>query len=200
MLDHGTGNHLGARCQLILQADQLFLQQGQGFRYPDQHPVKRAGDCFAGRYARHRIKCLAVADQILFQPLKGQERIAARGDLNLACQAGGQCAEAVIEHQHAGVRGRLLFGQMVEQVFVGGIKRLQRFVLLFGLADQVEAGEGCFEQRHGAGLWVINGFPAAQGRCSGRDRPSVLRREGSHVNTLEASQMVRFFFWITRRF
>jgi hypothetical protein len=47
---------------------------------------------------------------------------------------------------------------MSQQVFVCGIKRLQRFVLLFGLADQIELSEGGFEQRHEArGLWVVNG-------------------------------------------
>jgi hypothetical protein len=45
----------------------------------------------------------------------------------------------------------------------------------------------------GRGLWIINGCPAARGRCSGRDRPSGLRRGVSHVITQEGSQMVRFF-------
>jgi hypothetical protein len=45
----------------------------------------------------------------------------------------------------------LLFGQIIEQVLIRGIKGLQRFVLLVGLADQVKSGERCFEQGHGAG-------------------------------------------------
>ncbi|MCY1404407.1 hypothetical protein D9M71_196150 [compost metagenome] len=193
MLDHGCGNHLGARCQLTLQADQLFFQQGQGFRYTDQHAVERPGRGFAGGYARHGIKGQAVAHQVLFQTLESQERITAADHPHLARQAGRQRAETVIEHQYPGVRRRLLFGQMIEQVFIGRIESLQRFILLFGLADQVEAGEGCFEQRHGAGLWVINGCPAARRRWSGRSRPSVMRREGLHAITQEGPQMVRFF-------
>ncbi|MNN64533.1 hypothetical protein D3C81_1799760 [compost metagenome] len=49
------------------------------------------------------------------------------------------------------VRRRLLRRQMVKQVLVSGIEGLQRFVLLFGLADQVELGERGFEQGHRAG-------------------------------------------------
>jgi hypothetical protein len=44
-----------------------------------------------------------------------------------------------------------LFGQVMEQVFVGCIEGLQRFVLLFWLADQVEAGEGVSSKGMGRG-------------------------------------------------
>jgi len=44
---------------------------------------------------------------------------------------------------------------MIEQVFVCRVECLQRFILLFGLADQVELGERRFEQRHGTGTQDI---------------------------------------------
>ena len=40
------------------------------------------------------------------------------------------------------------FVQVIEQVFVGSIEGLQRFVLLFRLAEQVELGERRSEYRH----------------------------------------------------
>ncbi|MNG09816.1 hypothetical protein D3C84_932520 [compost metagenome] len=99
----------------------------------------------------HGVKRLAVTDQILFQPLQGQERIAAAGHIDPACQADGQCAKTVVQHQYPRIRRGLLLGQVIEQVLVCGVKGLQRFVLLFGLADQVELGERGFEQGHRAG-------------------------------------------------
>ncbi|MNK91507.1 hypothetical protein D3C87_1116050 [compost metagenome] len=136
---------------MALQANQLLFQQRQGLRHPDQYPVEWAGDRFAGWHVRQRIKRLAITDKVLFQPLKRQEGIAAAGHVDLAGQTGGQCAKTVVEHQNPCLGRGLLFGQMVEQVLVRRIEGLQRFVLLFGLADEVEAGERCFEQRHGAG-------------------------------------------------
>ncbi|MOA52457.1 hypothetical protein D3C78_1757600 [compost metagenome] len=73
MLDHCPGNHLGTGSQLALQTDQLFFQQCQCLWHPDQHPVERPREGFAGRYVGHGVKRLAIADQILFQPLQGQE-------------------------------------------------------------------------------------------------------------------------------
>ncbi|MCY1312443.1 hypothetical protein D9M70_628690 [compost metagenome] len=73
MLDHGRGDHLGAGCQLALQADQLLFQQCQGFRYADQHAVEGPDGGLAGGDARYRIKRQAVAHQVLFKTLQGQE-------------------------------------------------------------------------------------------------------------------------------
>ncbi|CAI8860461.1 hypothetical protein EMIT0P228_240061 [Pseudomonas brassicacearum] len=58
-----------------------------------------------------------------------------------------------------------MFGQVREQVFIGRIEGLQRFVLLFGLADQVELGEGAVEQGHGWGLWRSTNVPLPGDRC-----------------------------------
>jgi hypothetical protein len=40
--------------------------------------------------------------------------------------------------------------EMAEQVLVGRIEGLQRVFALFGVADQVELGEGAGEDGHGA--------------------------------------------------
>jgi hypothetical protein len=40
---------------------------------------------------------------------------------------------------------------MIEQVLVGGIESLQRFVLLLGLADQVELAKGVSSKGMGRG-------------------------------------------------
>jgi len=151
VLDHRPGDHFGARRQLALQTDQLFLEQRQGLGHTDQHPVEPPAWQPAGGNERHRIKGFAVAHQVFLQALGAQERVAAGRDLHPAGQAGRQRAEAVVEHQHAGRGIRLLLGQIAEQVLVGGVEGLQRIVMLLWLADQIELGEGAVEQGHGGG-------------------------------------------------
>ena len=69
----------------------------------------------------------------------------------MALKAGGQCAKAIVKHQHASCGVRLLFGQVAEQILVGGVEGLQRIIVLLGLTDQIELGERAFEQGHGGG-------------------------------------------------
>src|SRR5690606_30144583 len=103
-----------------------------------------------------------VALQVLVQGEVGQVRVAAADDLSLACQRGSQRAEAVVKYQHPRGRRQALFVQVRQKVLVGGIEGLQRLVGLLRLADQVEAGKGCFENRHrnwrclSARDWSIN--------------------------------------------
>ena len=80
-------------------------------------------------------------------------RVAAAGYVRLPSQAGRQCAEAVIQHQYPRAARQPLFMQMVEQVLVRSIERLQRLVRLVGLAKQVELGERGAEHRHGKLGW-----------------------------------------------
>ncbi|MCY1294622.1 hypothetical protein D9M70_439250 [compost metagenome] len=148
VLDHAGGHHLGAGCQLTLQADQLLFQQRQGLGHADQHPVERPFGHFAGRYEAHARRFQAVARQVAHQAQVAQVGIATAGDRRVWCQAGGQGAEAVVQHQDARRGGDALLVQVVEQVLVGGVEGLQRVVLLFGLANQVELGERRSEYRH----------------------------------------------------
>ena len=78
--------------------------------------------------------------------------IAAADYRQTACQAGGQRAEAVVEHQYPAIGGRRLAGQVLQQVLVGGVEGLQGVVGLLGLADEVEFGERAGQQGHGVGL------------------------------------------------
>ncbi len=64
-------------------------------------------------------------------------------------EAGGECAETVVEHQHPAIHANALFVEVREQVFVRRIEGLQRVFALFGVADQVELGEGAGEDGHG---------------------------------------------------
>ncbi|CAI9004970.1 hypothetical protein EMIT051CA3_80231 [Pseudomonas chlororaphis] len=153
VLDHRRRHHLGARGQLALQADQLFFQQGQGLGHADQNAVEWPGQRLAGRHHRDGVEWQAIAHQVFLQRQRAEKRVAAAAHLHAPDQAGRQRAEAVVEDQHPGVRRRLLFGQVIEQVLVRRVESLQGLVLLFGLADQVELGEGAFEQGHGADSW-----------------------------------------------
>ncbi len=129
----------------------MLFQQSQGFRHADQHAVERPARHLAGGDECHCIKRLAVAHQVFLQALGCQKRVAAGRHLNLACQADRQSPEAVIEHQYAGDGAMLLFGQVAEQILVGGIESLQRVIVLLWLADQIELGEGTVKQGHGGG-------------------------------------------------
>jgi len=144
VLDHRARDHLGTRCQLTLQADQLFFKQGQGLRHAYQHAVEWPCQWFTGRNDRDRIVSMAVAHQVFFQRLHGQEGVTAAGDLHCAHQADRQGPKAVIEHQHPAVCGQRLFGQVIKQILIRRIKGLQGLVLLLGLADQAKLGERAF--------------------------------------------------------
>ena len=149
VLDHRGGNHLRVWGELAVQANQLLLQQRQGFRHADQHHVEWPLGDRAGRHEPHGIYQLLVAQQVDLQAQVAEVRVAAAGHLRLACQADGQGAEAVIQHQYPRAVRQPLLMQVVEQVFVGGIEGLQRLVGLVGLAKQVELGERGTEHRHG---------------------------------------------------
>ncbi len=142
VLDHPRGDDLRARCQLAVQADQLLLQQREGLRHLDQHVIEGPHGGFAGRDEAHRAQVEAVAREVLAQGEEAQVRIAAAGDLNVRRQARGEGAEGVVEDQHPALRRHAPFVQLVEQVFVGGVERLEGLAVLLGLADQVELGEG----------------------------------------------------------
>ena len=148
MLEHGGGDHPRAGRQLTVQADQLFLQQGQGLGHADQHVVEGTGSGCAGGHKGHGFSRQLVAREVFLQGQKAQVRVAGAGHLGVWRQAGGQRAKVVVEHQHAGRRRQALLVQVIEQVFVGGIEGLQGLVLLFRLAEQVELGERRSEYRH----------------------------------------------------
>lgn len=103
VLDHCPSNHLRTGCQLALQADQLFFEQGQGLGHTHQHPVERALPVFAGRYERHTVERQAIAHQVLFQGQVPQVRVTAADHLQLARKACSQGTEAVIEHQYPAI-------------------------------------------------------------------------------------------------
>ncbi|MNP57219.1 hypothetical protein D3C76_1520250 [compost metagenome] len=63
-------------------------------------------------------------------------------------QAGGEGAEAIVEHQHPLVGAQAILGGLFQEVLVGRVEGLQRVVALVGLADQVELGEGAGQNRH----------------------------------------------------
>ncbi len=148
MLDHRRSDHLRAGRQLAVQADQLFFQQGKGFRYANQHPVERALGDLAGRYEAHALGRQLVTCQVLLQCQVAEVRVAAAGDRDVCGQRASQGAEAVIEDQHSRGRWQTLLMQLGQQVFVGGIEGLQRLVGLLRLADQIEACIGGIENRH----------------------------------------------------
>ena len=144
VFDHRPRDHLGARGQLALQADQLLFKQRQGFRYAHQHTVERTDKRLAGRDDRDRIVSMAIAHQVFFQCLHGQERVTAAGDLQGPDQADRQGPKTVIEHQHPAICGQRLFGQVIKQILIRRIKGLQGLILLLGLADQTKLGERAF--------------------------------------------------------
>ncbi|MCY1535700.1 hypothetical protein D9M68_711150 [compost metagenome] len=148
VLDHAGGHHLGAGCQLTLQADQLLFQQRQGLGHADQHPVEGPLGQLAGGHEAHRCLGQAVARQVALQGDMPQVRIAAAGNTGAGRQAGGQGAEAVVQYQDARVGRDALLVQVVEQVFVGGVEGLQRVVLLLGQTNEIELGERRSEYRH----------------------------------------------------
>ncbi|MNI65694.1 hypothetical protein D3C73_1212110 [compost metagenome] len=106
----------------------------------------------AGGYERYAVERLAVAREVFFQGRVSQMRVTAADHRHVVDQAGGQRAEAVIEDQHSAPGRQLLSMQLLEQVFIGGVKGLQRVVGLVRLADQVEFGIGCDQQGHGIRL------------------------------------------------
>ena len=141
-----------------LPANQLLFQQRQRLGDTDQDPVKGPARHLAGRDESHRIECLVVARQVFLKPLGREKGIAAGGHLHLAFKAGCQGTKAVVEHQHARRGARLLLRQVAKQVLVGSIEGLQRIIVLFWLADQIELGEGAFEQGHGGealNYWLV---------------------------------------------
>lgn len=69
-------------------------------------------------------------------------RIAAAGDLDVRRQARGEGAEGVVEDQHPALRRHAPFVQPVEQVFVGGVERLEGLAVLLGLADRSSWAKG----------------------------------------------------------
>ncbi|MCY1442767.1 hypothetical protein D9M71_591490 [compost metagenome] len=148
VLDHTGGDHRGARRQLAMQANQLLFQQRQGLGHADQHPVEGPLGQLAGGHEAHRCLGQAVARQVALQGDMPQVRIAAAGNAGAGRQAGGQGAEAVVQHQDACFSGDALLVQVVEQVFVGGVEGLQRVVLLLGLANEIELGKRRSEYRH----------------------------------------------------
>ncbi|MNO75495.1 hypothetical protein D3C76_665420 [compost metagenome] len=189
VLDHRPRDHLGARCQVPLQADQLFFEQGQGFRHADQHPVEQALPLFVGRHEGHAVEGHAIACEVLLQRQVCQVRVAAADHREPAMQAGGQGAEAVVEHQHAAARFQRLSVQLLKQVFIGGVERLQGIVALLRLADQVEFGVGGGQQGHG--VWLGANLPVAD--RTGFDRRTILqgfaqgRRNGCQISPRRAA-------------
>ena len=139
-----------------MQANQLLFQQRQGFWHPHQYAVEWAYQWLAGGNNRNRIKCMAVAHQILFQALNGQERVTAAGDVHRTDQADGQGPKTVVEHQYSAVGRQRQFGHVVEQILIRSIEGLKWLILLFRLTDQVELGERTFERRHLYKLWGID--------------------------------------------
>ncbi len=148
MLDHGCRDHASPRCQLTLQAYQLFFQQRQGLRHPDQYPVEWPAQGLAGGDVRYRVIAHAIACQVLFQTLCSQERVGAADHRGMRRQTGRQRAETVIEHQHPALQAQPGFCNMIEQVLVSSIECLQRLILLLGLANEIKFSERTDEQGH----------------------------------------------------
>ncbi|MND87913.1 hypothetical protein D3C80_799220 [compost metagenome] len=95
----------------------------------------------AGRNHADGIEGLAIAHQVFLQRQGTQVGVTAADHRHVPVQADRQSAEIVVENQHAAVSRKILLGHVLEQVLIGGIERLQGFVGLFGLANEVEFGE-----------------------------------------------------------
>jgi hypothetical protein len=134
-----------AGSQLTVQADQLLLQQGQGLGHTDEHPVERPSRHLMGGDEAHAVLALAVERQVPQQGHVAQMRVPAAGHVAVGRKASAEGAEAIVQHQHAGIDAQPLRMHVAEQVLVGGVEGLQGLVGDLGLAEQLDPGEGRVE-------------------------------------------------------
>ena len=149
VFEHGAGNHHCIGGQQRPQAAELIFEQGQAFRNAQQHTTDRtAGQLLAVDEGDRRRGQLVVLE-VVVQRAFGQMGITpAHHRRTRQGQGAGQGAELVIDHQYPVGIGRQR-RQLLQQIQIRGIERLQGGVTGRGIAVEPEAAERGIARMHG---------------------------------------------------